>query len=134
MEAWLKGVSMVGLPRNLILVPAAGKPSSKTTEHTHREQSGAARGPKDCRVQNRTTQLLTRTSACFPFSLQQKREESLWSSLCLNPMRCKARKPPPVCQLRGLYVGSRSLCLSKLCIICFVLMSQEGFLLKGRLS
>lgn len=34
-EAWLKGVSMVGLPRNLMLVPDTGKPSSKTREHTH---------------------------------------------------------------------------------------------------
>lgn len=47
MEAWLKGVSMVGLPRNLILVPDAGKPSSKTREHTHQDQSRAAHGPKD---------------------------------------------------------------------------------------
>lgn len=29
-EAWLKGVSIVGLPRNLVLVPDTGKPSSKT--------------------------------------------------------------------------------------------------------
>lgn len=29
-EAWLKGVSIVGLPRNLMLVPDTGKPSSKT--------------------------------------------------------------------------------------------------------
>lgn len=38
-EAWLKGVSMVGLPRNLMLVPDVGKPSSKTREHTHKHQS-----------------------------------------------------------------------------------------------
>lgn len=54
MEAWLKGVSMVGLPRNLILVPDAGKPSSKTREHTHQDQSRAAHGPKDSQIQNRT--------------------------------------------------------------------------------
>lgn len=29
-EVWLKGVSIVGLPRNLVLVPDTGKPSSKT--------------------------------------------------------------------------------------------------------
>lgn len=29
-EAWLKGVSIVGLPRNLMPVPDTGKPSSKT--------------------------------------------------------------------------------------------------------
>lgn len=44
-EAWLKGVSMVGLPRNLMLVPDAGKPSSKTREHTHQHQSRGRTGP-----------------------------------------------------------------------------------------
>ena len=55
-EAWLEGVSMVGLPRNLKLVPDVGKPSSKTREHTHKHPSRAAHGPKDGRIQssNRT--------------------------------------------------------------------------------
>lgn len=51
-EAWLKGVSMVGLPRNLMLVPDAGKPSSKTREHTHQHPSRAAHGPKDGQIQS----------------------------------------------------------------------------------
>ncbi len=44
-EAWLKGVSMVGLPRNLMLVPDAGKPSSKTREHTNQHQSRGCTWP-----------------------------------------------------------------------------------------
>lgn len=44
-EAWLKGVSMVGLPRNLMLVPDEGKPSSKTREHTHQHQHRACTWP-----------------------------------------------------------------------------------------
>lgn len=51
-EAWLQGVSMVGLPRNLMPVPDTGKPSSKTREHTHQRQSRAAQGPKDAQIQS----------------------------------------------------------------------------------
>lgn len=46
-EAWLKGVSMVALPRNLRLVPDTGKPSSKTRGTPIRAASpGPAQGPR----------------------------------------------------------------------------------------
>ena len=79
-EAWLKGVSMVGLPRNLMLLPDAGKPSSKTGQHTHRHRARDAHGPKDRQTQSsepEPPQILTRTqtranhqeAGCFLFLL-----------------------------------------------------------------